>query len=114
MKSVIVTEWIGHDLDEKLMSIGERPIRRPWLAQLTLNRRSFDRRFMSGRKDYSNSNSKGSRGVTVEYIVENGAYELKSSESWSSSTRQFLIAFNGDVKKCTKEEAERWLSEGLV
>lgn len=41
---------------------------------------------ISGRTDYSRSNSKGSRGVRIFYTLESGRrYRVRSPQSWKSA-----------------------------
>lgn len=113
MNSVIEIEWIGNNIDKKMMSMGEKAIRRPWVAELELCRKGFTRRFVKGALDYSRANSEGSRGIFVEFILRRGVYECFGPESWSESGRFYVRSENGIAKKGKLEDALKWLSEGL-
>lgn len=115
MKGALLLEWIGMDSDNNLRQVGERPIRKPWCAQiLALTRRNFERRFLTGDLDLSQSNSAGSRGVRLRFILESGRlYEWQYHESWRSSVRAYgIVDEAGGIMQITKEGAERWLSAG--
>jgi len=81
-----------------------------WVAQII----DFDphfkykREFIRGKKDYSEANSKGSRGVFVFYLLESGnIYEVKTYKS-----RYFCkVNQEGEIIKMTKEEVDKWLKE---
>jgi hypothetical protein len=66
----------------------------------------FSRVFINGKKDYSETNSKGSRGVKAIYILESGKiYEVKHKVSWKSFDRYFcIVADEGEIKKITRNE----------
>lgn len=63
-----------------------------------------------GQRDYSRANSKGTRGVTMNYILEEGVlYQVKSPTSWRSSERYFAtVTPGGEIARKTKEEALEW------
>lgn len=113
MKAVICAEWIGQDSDVLLQRLGSPPLRKPWCAEVELQRKGFSRKFLRGKIDYSMSNSKGSRGVMVWFTVESGrVYEIKRFNTWKSSTRIFLrVDSLGNIKEGNKEDAAKWLSD---
>jgi len=79
-----------------------------WVAEIT----GFDpkykylRNFLKYKKEYSRSNSKGSRGIMAEYILESGhIYQVKSQTSWKNVDKYFCIVSNdGDIIKITEED----------
>jgi hypothetical protein len=89
-------------------------IRKPWVARIEeITRNSnVSRVFVKPKTDYSGSNSKGSRGVNLVFIVECGIpYEAMRFTSWRSSERFFFcVNDRGDMIKKTKDEVLKWLS----
>ncbi len=63
-----------------------------------------------GKWDYENANSKGSRGVYVNYILETDRlYQVAEPVSWKNSDHYFCIVDeDGDIIKLTKEYAQEW------
>ncbi len=84
-----------------------------WVAEITgVDRKyGYSRKFIKGRKDYKYSNSKGSRGVLIEYILESGRiYEVKKPLSWQRSERFFCkVADNGEIVRIDEEEVKECL-----
>jgi len=128
MLTQIKLEAIGSDLNETLKfytnmyneilpglgyaAIGSVP-KRYWCAEIT----GFDavykysRFFLKGKFDYTHSNSKGSRGVYVFFLLnENKIYEVSEPKSWKNTDRYFCKINNcGDVIKLSKQEVDKWL-----
>lgn len=88
----------------------------PWVARLTgLDaRRGFVREFVHGRKDYSNANSVGSRGVFYHYMLEDDAvYEVNQQISWGKrGVRVYLRVSGGVIYESTREGVEECIREG--
>lgn len=65
-----------------------------------------------GNRDYSNANSKGTRGVYVNYILEeNELYWVKAPMSWKSVSFYYCaVTPSGELKRITDEDAQEWLS----
>jgi len=88
-------------------AIGRWP-NRYWVAEITGThpRYKYERRFLSGKKDYANANSVGSRGVRVWFVLKEGKlYEIKSPVSWHRSERYFATVREGLVVQLTDDEA---------
>ncbi len=90
------------------------PVPHPeWVAEVTGldSKYKFARTFLRYKKDYSRSNSKGSRGVYAEYILESGKiYEVKATVAWGRFSRYFCkVDGNGDIIKITETEVLEWL-----
>ena len=85
------------------------PHRSSWVAEIVGPDEKYGlaRNFLRAKLDYSRSNSKGSRGIFSEYILETGKiYEVKSQESWSKSNRYFcVVSDDGDIAKISEETA---------
>jgi hypothetical protein len=89
--------------------------RRWWVAEITgtCEKYGFKRSFISPRRDYTESNSKGSRGVYASYFLEYGKlYEISSPRSWKNTDRYFCTG-DDTGKHLTKEEAIEWLKNHL-
>lgn len=71
-------------------------------------RYGFARQFLRGSKDYSRSNSKGSRGVFKWYILESGRiYDVQRQVTWKRLERFYCTVDEaGDIIKLTKEEVD--------
>jgi hypothetical protein len=66
---------------------------KPWVAKIigTDPKWGLKREFCQGIKDYSGSNSVGTRGIkTVWLISEPGIYEYNLPQSWKSTDRNFV------------------------
>jgi hypothetical protein len=76
----------------------------------------YERKFIQCKKDYRNSNSKGSRGVYAFYILESGKiYDVLEPYSWKNSHRYFCTVDNkGDIEILTKEEVDQCLKNRLA
>jgi len=89
------------------------PSLRPWLAEITGRdpRMGFERDFMESDRDYSNANSRGTRGVTWAWTLgPNRVYEAFYPVSRSRTRRVFLRTTpEGDVKEISEQEVEAWL-----
>lgn len=86
----------------------------PWVAEITGRRRGyggFERDFLRPKRDYTNANSKGTRGVRCHWtLAVNRVYEAHCPESWNRSRRVFLRATpDGDVREIGNAEVEAWL-----
>lgn len=70
---------------------------------------------VSGKRDYRNANSKGTRGVFMCYILDEGMlYRVKEPTSWRSSNQYFcIVTNNGEVVKLDKEGALQWAKKAL-
>lgn len=66
-----------------------------------------------GHRDYSQANSKGTRGVMVVYTLEQGViYRVKAPTSWRSSSQFFAVVDDdGSVLRMSKAEVLEWASE---
>jgi len=84
-----------------------------WVAEIVgfSKKYGYDRRFMKPKKDYSRSNSKGSRGVFAEYLLESGKiYDVKSQITWRRLQRYFCtVTDDGEIKTITANEVNAML-----
>lgn len=129
MKATLELELIGDDSNQRFKfysdlvddgfgtdGIGEALFGRPpiyvWVAEIIgpHPKYRYGRRFLRGKKDYSHSNSTGSRGVCAWYILESGKYyDVSERVSWKRVDRYFIRVNNsGDIVRVEDEEVEKW------
>jgi hypothetical protein len=80
-----------------------------WCAEITgLDKKyKYMRRFLPFKKDYSQSNSVGSRGIRAIYMLEeNKIYEVKD---WKD--RYFCIVRDWGIRRIPEYEVKEWLKE---
>lgn len=131
MKTTLCVEYIGESQDAKLALfcgiidnsfnglsrhiVGNSRPRKPWVAEITGIDKKYglSRTFLPSKTQRTRSNSTGSRGVELWFIVESGKfYEIKSPQSWKSSDRYFFtIDENGDMIRITKDEVIEWVKK---
>lgn len=79
-----------------------------WVAEITGfdEKYKYARKFLKPKKDYSRANSKGSRGVFAEYIIESRKiYEVKASLTWRRIERYFCtVDEEGEIIKLEESE----------
>jgi len=124
MKAQINLEYIGMNiiqnldsLDNELIRLGVKIDKRltpsgPWVAEVYKMGEYVAFNYLNGKRDYTNSNSKRSRGVMVCYTIEsNKLYAVYQKTSWRSSEKYFCaVTENGDIYKLTNAEAMEWLN----
>lgn len=116
---VLSLELIGDDAIQVIREFGRlfgerEPLSGlfPWVAKLrgTSKRFGFDREFLSGQKDYSQSNSVGSRGVVCHYHLQEGEfYDVFERVTWGKSRRYYCTIENNTLYELTREEVVTWL-----
>ena len=80
-----------------------------WCAKITGRHADYKwaREFQKGKKDYSQANSAGSRGVYVWYFLEPGIYQTHERISWTRSSRHFLeVTDGGEIKYIDEKDVE--------
>lgn len=86
---------------------------RPWVAEIRgLNSQiGFDRVFLRGVKDYSQSNGSASRGVYLYFYLDDGKiYEVHEPRGWKKFDRYF-VRYNGFEKETlSRDEVLRCLN----
>jgi len=118
MKASITLEAIGQnntrdirDMDRFIgIAANVRPDLMPW--RWGLWEVGFGKpKLMHGKWDYSDANSKGSRGVYVHYILESGRlYQVAEPTSWKNTDHFFCtVDDDGNIIKMTQEEGYEWL-----
>jgi len=75
----------------------------------------FKRLFLRGKKDYSKSNNRGSRGIYAYFELESGKiYDVKEKVSWKRTLRYFIEVDNeGNIKKISEDEVKEWLTKNI-
>jgi hypothetical protein len=72
-----------------------------WVAEITGfdSQYKYARSFLKRKLNYSRANSKGSRGIYAEYILESGKlYDVKEQTSWKKTHRYFCtVSQEGDI-----------------
>lgn len=84
----------------------------PWVAKISRNEYGgIQRTYLPSKRDYSGANSKGSRGVMENFILEeNELYQAKYRSSWRCvETRFVAVTPNGGIYWMEDDEAEEWL-----
>jgi len=85
-----------------------------WVAEIAgkSDRYGYERQFLKCKKDYSKSNSTGTRGVYVFYILQSGhCYEVKCRISWKRGDRYFCRIEGTELIRMSKEEVDQWLKD---
>ena len=86
------------------------PNRRPWCARLLGLDATYvyQREFLRPRRDYTEANSKGSRGIYLYFnLYEGEVYEVHELVSWSRDRRYFASASAGKVFELDEVEVRR-------
>jgi len=88
-------------------SIGPIPKRSSWVAEIQGPDPQYglSRKFLRGKIDYSKSNSKGSRGIFIEFVLSPGKiYQVKSQISWKNTDEFFCtVGETGDIIRLDEE-----------
>lgn len=88
---------------------------RCWVAHIVGSdeKYKFKREFLKPKTDYTKSNSKGSRGVYLWYLLESGnIYDVSETTSWKNVDRYFCkVSEDGDIIKITEEEVKEWIKK---
>ncbi len=85
-----------------------------WVAEITGFdlRYKYARTFLKFKKDYSRANSKGSRGVYAEYILEEGKiYDVKQPVTWKRDKRYFCTVRDWQIVEIDEMEVILCLNE---
>lgn len=85
----------------------------PWVAEITGHdpKYTYARKFLRGRKDYSEANGVGSRGVHLYFELEESClYQVYEKISWGSSRRYFARVVSGQLIEMSDDEAKLWIS----
>lgn len=118
MKASLKIEAIGDDTEQFIARVrkqsrslardfvGDIP-RRSWCAEIVGRdpRYGYQRVFLRCRRDYRETNSKGSRGVYKFYILESGhIYEVSAPKSWRHVDRYFCkVTEDGTIERLAQD-----------
>jgi len=123
MKAALEIELFGDDtrqycklwkniMNEGMLGLGDVTIGTmpslSWVAEITGKDQKYKyaRKFLKGKKDYSRANSKGSRGIFMEYLLESEHYyEVSAQISWKNIDRYFCTVDNeGNIVRIDEAE----------
>lgn len=131
MIATLRMEWIGHGTRRpakaplkqvlhhmRRIPLGRRsqllsPDCRPWVARIDGRdpRHGLARTFLEGFTDYRDANGRGSRGVTLTYILYSGhLYEVHEFLSWTRTRRYFCRADAGKIVEITQADVQAHLN----
>lgn len=81
----------------------------PWCALITgvSTDDKIQRQFMDGQRDYSGTNSTGSRGIFIYYALRPGLYEINSPETWRRVQRYFARVVDDETLEAISEKELR-------
>jgi hypothetical protein len=98
--------------------MGGVSFRRPWAAKLTglWPSGKFQHTFLRGNKDYSESNSKGSRGVFIYYTLESGNYyDVYELTSWKNDDRYYCkVDVEGNIIVVDEKEIQIFFENEIM
>lgn len=119
MKTVLRAEAIGLSPDEARFARRADALHRarweaqPRVAELTgLMGRGFHRTYLTPKEDWSQANSRGTRGVWLYWTLTAGpVYEARYRTSWTTACHRYLyVTADGDLHDATEKEVRMWLS----
>ena len=92
-------------------------VKRPWVAKITgySDKYGYQREFINAQIDYSDANSRHSRGVRALYILESGhVYDVsnpmaKAYSDYKESRFYCTVTTSGDIKVIDKMDVNRIL-----
>jgi hypothetical protein len=90
------------------------PTRRPWVAQIMglHHKYGFERAFLQGQRALVGCNSKGTRGVHLNFLLEDWHhYEVCCFAGWSRKERYFLWVDGGEARRVSAEEIKQCLTQ---
>jgi hypothetical protein len=127
MKTTLKLEAIGDNtaraiagwkrlLGDELM--GDIKVDRPWVAKLTglFASGKFQHDFLRGNKDYTDANSKGSRGVYFWFTLESGDYyEVNDLQTWKRTERYFCkVTEEGEIEIVDEIEIQLYFERKIM
>lgn len=89
---------------------------RPYVARVFgIGPRGFRREFVDGKVDLRFSNSVGSRGKRLLFILETGTlYEIRRVINWSTFERYWTAPDDaGHMRELNTQEAMQWLRNNI-
>lgn len=107
-----VRNLLGREVADSL--IGNKRPRMPWVAHITGKdpKFRFKRNFLKSKWQRRDANSKQSRGVILEFkIEENKLYQVNGFTSWRCRDQYFCVLNGKSIIRLTEEEALEWLED---
>lgn len=90
---------------------------RPFVARLVKYSRrwKFIREFLDAKRDYTTANSKGSRGIILNYFLDEGEiYEIKEQVSWNRWNHKYVVVTEGQVEEIDEETVTQAINARLA
>lgn len=107
-------EIIGCTDHAQLRALNIKPAnKKPWIAKITglSSNFGFQREFLKPLTDYSEANSKGSRGIYLYFhLLEGVVYDVFEHLTWKKERRRYIVNVNGQLNELTKEEVVEYLA----
>lgn len=117
MRAVLCLEDIGWGDTDKHAALRPGQSPRPWVARLLRYEQGelvfgkFEREFVRGQRDFSQTNRSGSRGIFIYYALKPGIYEVNDRTSWSNTRRYFCRVDGVVITEISRTEAIQWLEQ---
>lgn len=106
---------LGAVLDKMTGSDVLRMPKRWWVAEIAGpdQKYGYQRTFLRCEaKDYSSTNSTGTRGAKAVYVLDEGRlYEVSAPQSWSSTDRYFCTVTLGEIVRLSREEVDKRMQQ---
>lgn len=100
----------GLDEEFRQTHCGYKPV---WVAKITGECPKFglSREFVSAKRDYTWANKDASKGVTLNYILDDGFYEVSERIRGTENRRYFIKVKNGTWQEVEWKEVQEWLKK---
>jgi hypothetical protein len=86
-----------------------------WVAMITGydKKYGYSRQFLRGKKDYKKSNSVGSRGIYLFYLLDSGyIYEVSQPITWQKTRRYYCTVIDdGEIIEIGKDLVDQWVKD---
>lgn len=88
----------------------------PWVARIVGfdKKFGFEREFLKGRPDYTNSRKDGNRGVKLCFVLDKGYYEINRLLDGVRSVRNFTLVTGFSATKVSEDEVRRCLARSTA
>jgi len=109
-----VSQALGEKGSKKFFGKSLYP--KPYVAEIVgLISGEYQRKFLSHHRDYSQANSKGSRGIFLIFLLEiNRVYEIKEQISWKNWNKYFCIVNQrGKLIQLKENSVKRYIEKCL-
>lgn len=92
--------------------VRDHSFKAPWVAEIIGEDKKFKykREFLKPLCDYSEANSKKTRGIYFYYhLFPNKIYHIYEHLTWKKERKYYAHIVNGELKEITEEEVEKWI-----